>query len=163
MSNRKLKQDDPVFIFIDQLIKAAIKAHIALEMEWIVDKEYFENIWEAQQLSDAVAKQYGLQLSDAKVKVELEDKEDPESLICCCVKFDALDNLLEILNAHGMKPQIEVQVNNSSVGSSCATILNEDDIDNDINPLSVWKIKPALNDGLIEKLNHNFGSLIGSI
>lgn len=163
MSNRKLKQDDPVFIFIDQLVKAAINAHIALEMDWIIEKEYFENTWEAQQLSDDIAKIYGLQVSDAKVKVELEDKEDPDSLTCCYVKFDASGNLLEILNTHGMKPQIEIQVNNSSVGSSSATILNEDDIDNDISLLSVWKIKPALNEGLLKELNHNFGSLIGSI
>ena len=160
MSDKKLNLDSSIFKFIDQLVKAAIKEHITLEMEWVVEKEYFEDSWMAQQLHEDVVQTYCLQLADAEVEVDLEDEDDPESLTCCYVMFDAVGNLSEILNDHGIKSRIEVQVFNSSNGSSSAMILSDVGVDAEVSLLSVWNSKPALNSGLIEALDKDFGSLI---
>ncbi len=160
MSDKKLNLDSSIFKFIDQLVKAAIKEHITLEAEWVVEKEYFEDSWVAQQLHEDVEQTYCLQLADADVEVDLEDEDDPESLTCCYVMFDAVGNLSEILSDHGIKSRIEVQVYNSSNGSPSATLLSGEDVDAEVSLLSVWNSKPAANNGLIEALDQSFGSLV---
>ncbi len=160
MIGKKLNQQDSVFNFIEQLVKAAIKKHITLEMEWLVEKDYFEDNWVAQQLHEDVEKTYCLQIADTKVKVELENEDGPESLTSCYVMLDAVDKLSEILKNHGIKSRIEVQVFNSCNGSSSAMCLSDKDVDAEISLLSVWTIKPALSSGLIEELNQNFESSI---
>lgn len=149
MPDSKMEREDPVFVFVEQLLRAAIKKNIELETQWEVTKVHFENEWEAQRLHPSVEETYCLQTSDADVDVDFADDDDIESLTNCYVTFDAVGELAAALRAHGVRPQIEVDIFNSAVGSGVA-LLSDEDVDNEVSLLHIWIEKPAMLNGFLE-------------
>lgn len=155
----KMGKNDPVFLFIDQLVKAAIKKNIELDSEWEITKAYAEDEWEAQRLNSAVEETFCLQVSDASVDVDFAEDDDVESLTNCYVMFDAKGALGAALTAHGVRPEIEMDVCNSLIGSNVA-LLSDEDVDDEVSLLHLWVEVPAMLDGLHEHLKIEFGKLL---
>lgn len=156
MTDIMIEKDDPIFHFVEQLVKSAIKKNIELDSEWEIAKVLFEDSWEAQRLNPSVEDAYGLQISDIEVDVDFAEDDDVESLTNCYVTFDATGKLAAALRDHGLRPQIEIDVFNNVIGSSIA-LLSDEDVDNEVGLLHVWVQQPKLINGLLERLKRDFG------
>ncbi len=156
MTRSKMKKDDPVFLFVEQLVRSAIKKNIELDSGWEIAKVYFEDRWEPQRFHESVEEVYGLQVSDVAVDVDLAEDDDVESLTNCYVTIGATGPLAAALREHGVQPQVEVDVFNSAIGSSVA-LLDDDDVEDQVSLLHLWIDKGELLGGLIERLQRDFG------
>lgn len=155
MTRSKMKKDDPVFLFVEQLVKSAIKKNIEIDSEWEIAKVHFQDRWEAQRLHATVEKIYGLQISDVDVDVDFAEDDDVESLTNCYVTFDAIGPLAAALREHGVQPQLEVDVFNNAIGSS-VSLLDDDDVEDQVSLLHLWIDNGEQLGGLIERLQRDF-------
>ena len=158
MPDSKMENTKPEFLFVDQLLKAAIKMHIEIDGQWEIEKALFEDEWEAQRLAPEVEEACGLQVSDANIDVDFSQDDDIESLTNCYVNFDATGKLAAVFRAHGLRTQIEIDVFNSAIGSGVA-LLSDEDVDDQVSLLNLWVEYPAKLGGLMESLKDSFGSL----
>lgn len=157
MADIDLKRDDPVFLFIEQYIRSAIKKHIDLEMEWAIEKIFFEETWEAHRLHHDIEAEFNLQIADIDIGVDFENEEDPETLTNCFVTLRATDALEALLREFDVSSEFVIDVCNDVIGTN-VLLLSEEDVENKVSLLHVKSTKSAVNAGLIDQLKNNFST-----
>jgi hypothetical protein len=157
MTATHMNKDDPSFHYIEGIVKSALRAQIAEEEFWSIEKVLFEDAWEADPLTASVEESFHIQVSDSDIDTDFAEDDDSESLTNCYVVFETLGQLADILSSHGVNPSIEVDFFNDATGSSIS-LLSDEDIENNVSLLFVSVQDPSRLKGLHANLVSAFGS-----
>ena len=137
MTEKLLDKKSQIFEVIEEFLKSALKKEIELSEQWEINKEHFEEIWTAKQLSESVIKQFNIKVSDAEVETDFSEEEDIDSLSNCFVQFESIGMLKETLIASGLNFNFIVDIFNDVYGSEIQVGSNKD-IENNVNLFKVF-------------------------
>jgi hypothetical protein len=120
------------FELLNEYIKDALNTEVKISDQWEIKKEYFEAVWNAEQLHESVIKIFNVRLSNSEIETDFHEDDDVESLSNCFVEFECINALKELFIASGLRPKFSIDVFNDIYGSNiCLTC--EDDIANNVN------------------------------
>lgn len=152
MNTRQLPKDDEAFQLLEEIIRRAVKHQISVNDLWDINKEPFNDVWEADQFFPEVQTTHHLEVSGAPVECDFaQDDEDPESLTNCYVEITATGVLAETLKKHGCGTNLTVDAFNVAIGHSIS-FLSDEDVENDLTLMTVPVTDGTLLDGLCDAL-----------
>jgi hypothetical protein len=154
MNEVKMKREEPAFVFLEKLILAAIKDHIATESSWEITKVPFENQWEVQPLSEETQEAFELCTDETCVEFDLAQSDEPDSLTNCHVDVHALGILAELLNQYGVRPQFKISVFNDVQGESIF-LTEGHEVESNVSLIHVWIDEPEKVVGLADELDYS--------
>ena len=154
MTEVKMKREEPAFVFLEKLILAAIKDHIATESSWEITKVPFENQWEVQPLSEETQEAFELCTDETCVEFDLAQSDEPDSLTNCYVDVHALGILAELLNQYGVRPQFKISVFNEVQGDSIF-LTEAQEVERNVSLIHVWIDEPEKVVGLADELDYS--------
>jgi ribosomal protein S10 len=149
MKNSTIPRDSHEFEVLQDIIRQAVKTHIEINGEWLIEKDYFSDEWKAEQLDAQVQERYEIKVSNRLIECDFAEDEDPESLTNCYVQFEAIGGLAKILRTYGCDVYLTTDSFNSTWGTDI-TFLSDEDVDVNFSLLTVKAEKQK--DGLATEL-----------
>lgn len=149
MSELQLDKNHQVFNLLDVHVKKALKSELEVSGQWEINKEYFDEVWTAQQWDESVIQKFNVRMSDSEIETDFHEEDDPESLSNCFVELECTGALKDIFIASGLKNKFSIDVFNE-IHSSNISLLDQDDVENNVSLFKVY----IENEDLL-KLNQN--------